>query len=43
MCTFKISDWQGYFHELFSGTHFPKDVILHAVFFYLRYAVFYRD
>ena len=27
----------------FSGTHFPKDVILHAVFFYLRYAVSYRD
>ena len=26
----------------FSGTHFPKDVILHAVF-YLRYAVSYRD
>jgi putative transposase len=25
------------------GTHFPKDVILHAVFFYLRYAVSYRD
>ena len=27
----------------FSGTYFPKDVILHAVFFYLRYAVSYRD
>ena len=27
----------------FSGNHFPKDVILHAVFFYLRYAVSYRD
>jgi putative transposase len=27
----------------FSGTHFPKDVILHAVFFYLRYAVSYLD
>jgi len=27
----------------FSDTHFPKDVILHAVFFYLRYAVSYRD
>jgi len=23
--------------------HFPKDVILHAVFFYLCYAVSYRD
>ena len=27
----------------FSGTHFPKDVILHAAFFYLSYAVSYRD
>ncbi len=27
----------------FSGTHFPKDGILHVVFFYLRYAVSYRD
>ena len=27
----------------FSGTHFPKDGILHTVFFYLRYAVSYRD
>jgi len=27
----------------FSGTDFPKDVILHAVFFYLCYAVSYRD
>ena len=27
----------------FSGNHFPKDVILYAVFFYLRYAVSYRD
>jgi putative transposase len=26
----------------FSGTHVPKDIILHAVFFYLRYAVSYR-
>jgi len=22
----------------FKGTHFPKDIILHAVFFYVRYA-----
>ena len=27
----------------FNGTHFAKDVILHAVFFYLRYGVSYRD
>lgn len=27
----------------FKGTQFPKSVILHAVFFYVRYAVSYRD
>ena len=27
----------------FKGAHFPKDVILHAVFFYLRYGVSCRD
>ncbi|MGU3401695.1 IS6 family transposase [Brucellaceae bacterium D45D] len=27
----------------FKGTHFPKSVILYAVFFYVRYAVSYRD
>ena len=27
----------------FKGTHFPKEVILYAVFFYLRYGVSYRD
>ncbi len=27
----------------FKGARFPKDVILHAVFFYLRYGVSYRD
>ncbi|MBA84575.1 MAG: IS6 family transposase [Thalassobius sp.] len=27
----------------FKGMHYPKSVILHAVFFYLRYAVSYRD
>jgi len=27
----------------FKGAHFPKDVILHAVFFYLRFGVSYRD
>ncbi len=27
----------------FKGVHYPKAVILHAVFFYLRYAVSYRD
>ena len=25
------------------GLHYPKSVILHAVFFYDRYAVSYRD
>ncbi|GLT11392.1 hypothetical protein ACFQFQ_21900 [Sulfitobacter porphyrae] len=28
---------------LFKGAHFPNDVILHAAFFYVRYAVSYRD
>ena len=27
----------------FRGVHYPKSVILHAVFFYLRYAVSYRE
>ena len=27
----------------FKGAHYPKDVILYAVFFYVRYAVSYRD
>ena len=27
----------------FKGSQFPKDVILYAVFFYLRYAVSYRE
>ncbi|WP_050521071.1 IS6 family transposase [Pseudorhodobacter antarcticus] len=27
----------------FKGTQFPKAVMLHAVFFYVRYAVSYRD
>ena len=27
----------------FKGVHHPKSVILYAVFFYLRYAVSYRD
>ncbi|TCT28182.1 hypothetical protein EDC90_106510 [Martelella mediterranea] len=27
----------------FKGSHCPKDVILYAVFFYVRYAVSYRD
>ncbi|TXL13035.1 IS6 family transposase, partial [Methylococcaceae bacterium HT4] len=27
----------------FKGTHFPKYVILYAVFFYVRYGVSYRD
>lgn len=27
----------------FKGAHFPKSVILHAVFFYVRYPVSYRD
>lgn len=25
------------------GSHSPKDVIMYAVFFYVRYAVSYRD
>ena len=27
----------------FKGAHFPKDVILFAAFFYVRYGVSYRD
>ncbi|KMK82232.1 IS6 family transposase, partial [Brucella abortus] len=27
----------------FKGAHFPKNVILYAVFFYVRYPVSYRD
>ena len=27
----------------FKGVHYPEAVILHAVFFYVRYAVSYRD
>ena len=27
----------------FKGAHFPNDVILYAVFFYVRYGVSYRD
>lgn len=27
----------------FKGAHFPKSVILYAVFFYVRYSVSYRD
>ena len=27
----------------FKGAHYPKDAILYAVFFYVRYAVSYRD
>jgi len=27
----------------FKGAHFPKDVVLFAVFFYVRYGVSYRD
>jgi putative transposase len=27
----------------FSGSQFPRDVILYAVFFYVRYGVSYRD
>jgi putative transposase len=27
----------------FKGSHYPKDVILYAVFFYVRYAVSYSD
>ena len=27
----------------FKDVHFPKDVILYAVFFYVRYGVSYRD
>ena len=28
---------------IFKGAHFPKEVILFAVFFYVRYTVSYRD
>lgn len=27
----------------FKGVHYPKAVVLHVAFFYVRYAVSYRD
>ena len=27
----------------FKGCHYPRSVVLHAVFLYVRYAVSYRD
>lgn len=27
----------------FKGSHYPRDVVLYAVFFYVRYVVSYRD
>ena len=27
----------------FKGAHFPKEIILYSVFFYVRYGVSYRD
>ena len=27
----------------FKGVHYPNAVVLHAVFFYVRYAMSYRD
>lgn len=27
----------------FKGSHYPKDVVLYAVFFYVRHALSYRD
>jgi len=27
----------------FKGAHYPKDVILYAVYFYVRYGISYRD
>jgi len=27
----------------FKGAHFPKEIILYAVYFYVRYGVSYRD
>ena len=27
----------------FKGSHYPKEVVLYAVFFYVRYAVSYQD
>ena len=27
----------------FKGAHFPKDVILYAIFFYIQYGISYRD
>jgi len=29
--------------DRFLGVHYPKSAILHAVFFYVHYAVSYRD
>ena len=38
-----MSRWEAGKVVEFKGVHYPKSVILHAVFFYLRYAVSYRD
>ena len=37
-----VSNWGGKMID-FKGVHYPKAVILHAVFFYVRYAVSYCD
>ena len=33
----------GLLNDQFQKSHYPKDVILYAVFFYVRYGVSYRD
>lgn len=37
--------WVNYLFMMirFKGSQYPKSVILYAIFFYVRYAVFYRD
>ena len=37
-----VSSWGGKMID-FKGVYYPRAVILHAVFFYVRYAVSYRD
>jgi transposase-like protein len=39
----EVADERGGAMVDFKGVHFPKEAILYAVFFYLRYPGSYRD
>lgn len=45
LCQTSPFEFEGEYQNVtidFKGSHYPKDVILYAVFFYVRYAVSYR-